>query len=69
MPDIVQRRLTGAWLDWIYSLQPILAEFASADQEEVRARFKDLDKNSRMLRSMRLEVGSSIVTLAATRRQ
>lgn len=44
IPKIVERKLLGAWLDWIYQQEPILAGFAASEQEDLIAKFKDLDE-------------------------
>ena len=44
VPDVVERRITSAWLDWVYSTEPVLANFTSASQDDARAKFKELDE-------------------------
>jgi len=43
IPEVVQRRVTSAWLDWVYAQEPLLSDFTSADYDEIRSRFQDLD--------------------------
>ena len=42
-PRIVERRVVGAWLDWVYQQEPVLAGFTASEQEDLIARFKELD--------------------------
>jgi very-short-patch-repair endonuclease len=44
VPGIVERRLLGAWLDWVYQQEPMLANFSASEQEDLVARFKELDE-------------------------
>ena len=43
VPRIVQRRIWTAWLDWLYSREPLLGGFAALEQEALISRFKELD--------------------------
>ena len=43
VPHIVQRRIWTAWLDWLYSQEPLLGRFAASEQEDLISRFKELD--------------------------
>ena len=43
VPRIVQRRIWTAWLDWLYFQEPLLGRFAAPEQEDLIARFKELD--------------------------
>jgi very-short-patch-repair endonuclease len=42
--QIIERRIFGSWLDWIYEQEPLLATFASSEQEDLIAKFKELDE-------------------------
>ena len=44
VPAIVERRVVSSWLDWVYSTEPMLANFTSADQSDIRAKFRNLDR-------------------------
>ena len=44
VPAIVERRVATAWLDRVYSTEPLLVNFTSADQDDVRAKFRSLDR-------------------------
>ena len=44
VPAIVERRMVTAWLDRVYSAEPKLARFSSGDQDDIRAKFRDLDR-------------------------
>jgi len=43
IPPIVERRVLGAWLDWIYGQEPLLATFVSSEHDDLIAKFKELD--------------------------
>ena len=43
VPRIIQRRIWTAWLDWLYSQDPLLGLFAAPEQEDLVAKFKELD--------------------------
>ena len=34
----------GAWLDWVYQQEPLLSDFSPVGQDDLIARFKELDK-------------------------
>jgi very-short-patch-repair endonuclease/DNA polymerase III delta prime subunit len=44
VPRIVERRVLGAWLDWIYQQEPVLASFNATEQEDLIVKFKELDE-------------------------
>ena len=44
VPDIVERRVISAWLDGIYDAEPMLANFASSDHDDIRGKFRELDE-------------------------
>ncbi len=44
VPGIVRRRVYSSWLEQIYSDEPELREFTRVDHEEIRNRFKKLDR-------------------------
>jgi very-short-patch-repair endonuclease len=44
VPNVVERRQLGQWLDWAYSHEPILSQFDPGQHEAVRAAFGDLDR-------------------------
>ena len=44
VPAIVERKVVSSWLDWVYSYEPLLANFTSAGQDDIRSKFRDLDR-------------------------
>ncbi|MFQ6025903.1 MAG: DUF3320 domain-containing protein [Dehalococcoidia bacterium] len=44
VPSIIERRVLGAWLDWVYLQEPDLAGFTTSEQEDLIAKFKELDE-------------------------
>jgi very-short-patch-repair endonuclease len=44
VPDIIERRILSTWLDWAYQDEPSLVQFASAEQDNLIANFKELDQ-------------------------
>jgi very-short-patch-repair endonuclease len=44
VPRIIERRVLGAWLDWIYQQEPALASFTAAEQQDLILRFRELDE-------------------------
>jgi uncharacterized protein YkwD len=44
VPRIVERRVLGAWLDWIYQQEPMLAGFTATEQEDLIFKFRELDE-------------------------
>ena len=43
IPQIIERRVLAAWLDWIYLQEPLLATFISSEHDDLIAKFKELD--------------------------
>jgi hypothetical protein len=43
VPPIVERRVLGAWLDWVYQQEPLLAKFSSSEHEDIISEFRKLD--------------------------
>ena len=44
VPGIVERRVVSSWLDGVYTIEPLLRDFRSADQETLRKDFEELDR-------------------------
>ena len=43
IPQIVERRVLGAWLDCIYQHEPLLANFVASEHDDLITKFKELD--------------------------
>ena len=43
VPDIIERQVVSAWLDWLYSKETLLAGFAALEQEDRINKFRELD--------------------------
>jgi very-short-patch-repair endonuclease len=41
---MVERRVLGAWLDWVYQQEQVLEGFTSPEQADLIAKFKELDE-------------------------